>query len=275
MKNTNSKASSLILLTALLGVVILLAAWFFLISPVMNDAAEASTNASAQEETNANTQIQVNKLKEQFDQIDQYEAQLAALQVQIPTAPMYPELQRMFADIAQRHHVVITSLTFGVATPYAAASTSAGTDDGAGATAAPTPAPAASPTAGTDGTDGSTANGPAPVAGQYGIPVSMNVAGAYDNVMATLLELQTGAGRLVLVNNIVMTKGADLTTSSGASTAIPKDADTTGVFSGFTFVLTSSTPSEQAPGDSGTGTSATPTPTATAQSPSSSASASS
>jgi Tfp pilus assembly protein PilO len=275
VKTSNSKASSLILLTALLGLVILLAAYFFLINPVMSNASEANTNAAAQEETNANTQIEVNKLKEQYDQIDEYQAELAALQVQIPTAPMYPDLQRMFADIAQRHHVVITSLTFGVATPYQAASTSAATDDGTGTAAAPTPAPSATPSAGTDGTDGNTANGPAPVVGQYGIPVSVTVAGKYDNVMATLNELQTGTGRLVLINNIVMTKGADLTSSDGTAGAIPKDADTTGVLSGFTFVLTSSTPTEEATGDTGTGTSASPSPSAPAASTSPSTSASS
>lgn len=275
MKTSNSKASSLILLTALLGVVILLAAYFFLINPVMGDASEANTNAAAQEEANANTQVEVNKLKTQYAQIDQYQAELAALQEQIPTAPMYPDLQRMFAEIAQQHHVVITSLTFGVATPYQAASTSAGTDEGTAASPAPTPAPSASPTAGTGGTDGSTANGPAPVAGQYGIPVSVTVVGAYADVMATLEELQTGDGRLVLINNIVMTKGADLTSAAGGGSAIPKDADTAGVLSGFTFVLTSSTPTETAPGDSAANPSASPSPSTPATSPSSSASASS
>ena len=121
MSGNGSKSRSLILMTALLAVVILVAAWFLLLSPVLGGAAEANTNAEEQEQVNANTQVEVNKLREQFAHMDEYQAQLTALQVQIPTAPLYPELQRMFSEVAVKYGVVITTLQFGTATEFEAA----------------------------------------------------------------------------------------------------------------------------------------------------------
>jgi Tfp pilus assembly protein PilO len=257
MNKGNSKASSLILVTSLLGVVILVAAWFLLISPVLSGASEASTNAAAQEEQNANTQVEVNKLKEQYANLADYQQQLEGLQVQIPTTPMYPELQRMFADVAAKHGVVVTALQFGTAQPYVAAvvTTDSGIDDGTDSAPAPSASPSPSPTPGADGSSGN-ANALRASAGQYAIPVTLTVAGAYDNVMATLKELQNSSGRLVLITDVTVSRSPDSLSSAGG--ALPKDADTTGVFAGSTFVLTSSTPTEQAPADSGTDAGTTP-----------------
>ena len=258
MNGTTNKARSFILMTVLLGVVIVLASYFLLIAPVLSGASEANANADDQIAANDNTQIEVNKLKEQFAHIDEYNTQLAALQVQIPIAPMYPELQSMFAEIAAKHHVTIISLQFGAATQFDAPAPPADTE-GDGTAAAPSPSPSPSPSPGTGGTDDAS-TGPGAAAGQYGIPVSVSVAGKYDDVMSTLQELQTGTGRIMLVSNVNLTRGTD-----GVPLAIaglPAGIDTLGVFAGSTFVITSSTPTEQAPADDGSGTSPTPAPSA-------------
>jgi Tfp pilus assembly protein PilO len=255
MNNGTSKARSLIMLTALVAVVILIAAWFLLLSPVLSGAAEANANADAQEQSNADTQVQVNKLKQQYAQLPEYQAQLDALQTQIPTTPAYPDLQRMFAAIAAEHNVVITSLQFGSAVPLGAAPPAPPTDEGDGSEPAPSATP--EPTTGTDGA--ATGDVPAAFAGLFGIPTSMTVVGKYEDVMSVLKELQSGTDRIVLVSTVALSRGADATTTA----SIP-GADATGVFSGSTFVLTSSTPTE-VPTD-GTSASPTPSPSASATS---------
>lgn len=266
MNNGSSKSRSLILVTALIAFVILLASWFLLLSPVLTGASDAAASADEQEQSNAQTQVEVNKLKEQYTHLDEYQTQLDALQVQIPTTPAYPDLQRMFAAIAAEHHVVISTLQFGAAKPLAPAPPAAAPD---GDTTSPSPSPSPEPTTGTDVT--APADTATAVNGLYGIPVSLTVVGKYENVMSLLKELQTGTNRLVLVSTVSLTKGADAATAAGA--AVP-GADATGVFSGFTFVLTSSTPTE-APTDGGTTTSPSPSPSASSSaSPSASSSAS-
>ena len=262
MNNGSSKSRSLILVSVLVALVILLASWFLLLSPVLSGAAEANSNAEQQEQTNDQTQVEVNKLKGQYAHLDEYQTQLGALQVQIPTSPSYPDLQRMFAAIAAEHHVVITTLQFGAAKPMA---TTPPPSAGAGDSTSPSPSPTPTP-APTTGTDGTAAPGPTAVTGLYAIPVSLSVVGAYDDVMSVLKELQTGDGRLVLITDVTLNHGVagSVTTPAGGSTA-----DTSGVFAGSVFVLTSSTPTE-APTDSGTSPSPSPSP-----SPSSSATTSS
>ena len=170
-------------------------------------ASDANASAAQQEQTNADTQVQVNKLREQFGHIDEYQAQLEALQVQIPTAPLYPELQQMFSDVAAKYGVVITTLQFGIAAPMAVA---APVDEGTTTDeATPAPSPTPDPSASAAPGDGTTGGGAAATQGLYGIPVSVTILGAYDNVMSALKELQTGTGRLVLVTDVTLTRGLD------------------------------------------------------------------
>jgi len=253
--NPTNKATSYILLTVLGAVVILAAGWFLLISPVLAGAADASEQALQQESTNQMTQIQVDKLEAQFANMADYEAQLAELQVQIPTSQGYADLQRLFASVAERHNVVITSLQFGSGTLLEQSAAGDGSGQPTGETTDPTspsPAPSPAPTTGTTGTDGTT--GEAPSASKlYSIPVSATMEGAYDDLMAVLNELQTGTARLVLVTNVTL---------SPTDALEGEAAGTTAVFAGETFVLTSSALSEQTPeGGSTDGSSPSPSPT--------------
>lgn len=252
--NRNSKATSYVLLTAVGALVILAAAWLLLISPVLTAAAEANEQALQQESMNDTTQIQVNKLQAQFANMDEYEAQLADLQLQIPTSQGYADLQRLFASVAEKHNVVITSLQFGNGTLLEPAA--AGEGEPTGETTDPTvpsPSPSPQPTAGATGTDG-TASADAPsLAKLYSIPVSVTMEGAYDDLMAAVNELQTGEARLVLVTTVTLSPTDALEGES---------AGTTAVFAGETFVLTSSALSEQSPeGESTDGSSPSPSPT--------------
>lgn len=252
--NKNSNPRSLVMLTALIAIVILVAAWFLLVSPMLTSASEANANAEEQENTNSNTEVEVNKLRAQFANMDQYQAQLTSLQVQIPVAPGYADLQRMFSAIANEHHVVITSLQFGTAAEMA--QDAAAADDGSTDTSSPAPSPTPAPTAGDATADGSGTSAPS-LAKLYAIPVNVAVTGAYDDVMSALKELQTGTGRIVLITTVTLT-APNSATAGTPLVGVP--AGETGVFSGSTFVLTSSTPTEQPGSAASPSPSPTPTP---------------
>ena len=255
--NKNQNARSLVLLTILGAVVIIAIAWFLLISPVLSGAAEASEAAVQQESQNENTQIQVNKLKAQFASIDDYQTQLEALQVQIPTTQDYANLQRQFSAIAVAHNVVITSLSFGSAQPIEQSNV---TDESAGETTDPTTDDAATDETSTDGstTEGSGedsgtggTDGSKNIANLYGIPVTVSMTGSYDDLMAALNEMQTGEIRLILITDVSLTPSDEADAAGG---------DTSAVFGGQTFVLTGTTPEEAAPDASGTSPSPSPAP---------------
>ncbi|MCR6713317.1 MAG: type II secretion system protein M [Demequina sp.] len=249
--NKNQNARSLVLLTILGAVVIIAIAWFLLISPVLSGAAEASEAAVQQESQNENTQIQVNKLKAQFASIDDYQTQLEALQVQIPTTQDYADLQRQFSAIAAAHDVVITSLSFGSAQPIEQSNV---TDESAGETTDPTTDDAATDDSATDGstdTSGTATDASKNIARLYGIPVTVAMTGSYDDLMAALNEMQTGEIRLILITDVSLTQSDEADAAGG---------DTSAVFGGQTFVLTGSTPEEAAPDASGTSPSPSPAP---------------
>jgi len=250
--NKNSNARSLVLLTVLGAVILIAAAWLLLISPVLSGASEASAAAAEQEAQNENTQVQVNKLKAQYADIESYQTQLEALQVQVPTTQGYADLQRQFAAIAAGHNVVITTLEFGSAAPLEEAKK---TDESAGETTdvtdeASSDDASADPSA-DDGSASDPATGPKSSSQLYGIPVNVTMTGNYDDLMAALNEMQTSDMRLILITDVALTP---------SDVADAKAGDTTAVFGGQTFVLTGTTPDEPEPDESGTSPSPSPSP---------------
>jgi Tfp pilus assembly protein PilO len=248
---TTSNARSLVLLTALGAIVIIAAAWLLLISPTLANASEANAQAAQQESANANTEVEVNKLRQQYANIDEYQSQLTTLQQQIPTDPGYADLQRLFAAVAEENSVVITSLEFGSALEL---ETSNVAEDGEADDSAVTTDPEAE--GGSAPADGDS-TGTTAAGNLYGIPVSISVLGKYDDVMNTLKELQTMDGRIVLITNVTLSTATAPAPGDKSETT---GADTTGVFAGQVFVLTSSTPDEPVPDASGTDTSPSPSP---------------
>ncbi|MGC4174061.1 hypothetical protein [Demequina sp.] len=252
MKN-NQASRNIVMLTALAAVIIIAASWFLLISPVLASASEASEQAVQQEDANENTQVQVNKLKKQYAEMPQYEAQLTELQVQIPPTQMYAELQRMFADVAAKRNVVITSLEFGTATmleQQKVAEDDAATEEDP--TAEEEPATEEDPAAEQPaaGDDGNSAN--ANKSELYSIPVTLTIEGKYDDVLSALNDLQTGANRIVLVTGVELAPSTEPDAEEGTTTA---------TFTSETFVLTGTGLTEETPVEGETdGSSPSPSP---------------
>lgn len=238
--NSMSAARQWTVATIVIAVLLLVAAWFLLVSPVMATASETNANAEAQEDMNDNTQIEVDKLRKQFAEIETYQEQLTGLQQGITTRQQYSDLQRMFSETADAHNVVITSLTFGSAEPLEVVT--AGEEEAEDSNVATTePVASPSPEPNADGTTDPAPAAPKGVQGLYSIAVGITITGEYNNVLAAMDELQTGDQRIVLITSVALAADAD----SGAADAEQGDkADPTNAvvatMSGSTFVLVSS-----------------------------------
>lgn len=237
--------------TIVIAVLMLIAAWFLLISPVMASAAETNAAAEAQENTNSETQIEVDKLRKQFAEIETYEAQLAELQEGITTRQRYSDLQRLFAEVASDHDVIITSLTFGSAETLEVKEPEGDSteEDANVETTAPTesepePEPSASP--GADGTGEVVEAEKSEIQGLYSIELGMSITGRYNNVLAAVDALQTGTNRIVLITSVNL--GAVDTDALGESELAAAAEDlVTAQMAGETFVLLPGGPQADAP----------------------------
>ncbi|MBD3777756.1 MAG: hypothetical protein IE923_00625 [Micrococcales bacterium] len=222
--------------TALLAVLVLVAAWFLLIDPVMAQAADDTTQAESQRQQNDLLELEIAKLKEQATHLEEYKAELADLRLQMPVTGDGASISRELQSLAEAAGVTITSVAPSQPQPFVAAapavSDSATADDtGAtdGSTAAATDDPA-SDGAASDTTTSTT------VSGFYTIPISVGSIGSYESTVAFLKALQTEASRLYLVSTI----NAVTQDASGASGGRPATnaGDIELSLSGYAFVLT-------------------------------------
>lgn len=223
MKTTGT-ARTWTLATVLISVIIVLAAWFLLVSPVLAEASDTNAEAQAQEEANDLERVAVDKLRVQYEDIDLYEAELAALQEQITTTQRYADLQRLVASIAEEHDVVVTSLQFGTAEdlPVVLAAEEDTTQPDPAASAEPDPEATAEAGAAADA-------GPrSAVQGLYSISVNVSFRGDYNAVLGALSDLQHGDQRIVLITSVSL-QAADGDESGDAATEL--------LLGGETFVL--------------------------------------
>ncbi|KSW28994.1 type 4a pilus biogenesis protein PilO [Cellulomonas sp. B6] len=230
-----SKRSTWIGGTALAGVALGAGAWFLAISPAFDAAAEVREQTSQTVQRNDLLEMQVTKLAADYAKLDQYKAELAALQVQIPTTARLADLTRQIAQIAESRGVTITALAPAppqlVVPPVAAAPAAPATTDAG---------------AGTDGTEpaaGGAGGEAAPVAspdvvvpaGLVAVPLSLTVVGTYDATVAFVGDLQGALPRLVLVTDLTGTSQEE--TEAGGGKPATARGDQEIVLSAFAYVL--------------------------------------
>lgn len=211
--------------TAFVAVLLLVAAWFLAVEPVVARAAEDTASAEQQRQQNDLLQMEIVKLAEEFTHLEEYKAELAALRVQLPADADQSGMSRELQILAESSGITLVTLSPSVPEPVVAAAA---------------PAPAETPVAEADATDGNevaaeAAPTPAQASGFYAIPISMSTIGSYDATVTFLRSLQEGASRLYLVSSI----GATTQEASGASGGRPATAegDLALAISGFAFVL--------------------------------------
>jgi type IV pilus assembly protein PilO len=106
-----SSRRHLIVMASVLGVVVLVAGWFLLISPERQKIAEVRSQVTAQESTNAGLRSQVQMLQELQAKLPQEQAALAKMQSRVPGKPALPELIRLLNTAAVDSGVVLTGIT--------------------------------------------------------------------------------------------------------------------------------------------------------------------
>lgn len=226
----NAKKSTWIGGTLVLALLLVAASWFLAISPVLASTSEVRDQTAQTEAQNIQLGKQVTQLKADFEKLPEYKAELAALQVKIPTDAMLTDYLRQLDTIAVAHAVTLTSIAPNV--PQAVVPATPET---------PAPEPSPSTTESTTAETDTTAAAPKPPAapavpaGFTAIQFSITVLGTYDNTQAFLADLQNATPRLFLVSGITGT-GQDVADASGGKPATAV-GDQELVITGFTYVL--------------------------------------
>jgi len=255
----NSKAGGWIAGTVFLSLLILAAAWFFGVSPLLQKATETRDQATAQLDQNTVTKTRIAKLKQQFENKDQLQADLVALREQIPTRPDLATYRREIAEIAAARGVTIVSVTSGIASSLAPAQPAAPAADDATATE-----DSAGTEAATEPTTGATQAPAAATPAAYAVPVTFDVMGSYDAVTAFLGDLQSSVKRLIVVEQLSGTAPAPAEAAGGKPTIVQGDLEL--VITGSVFILPEPA-AATAGGDAGTGAQPTPLPASNGRNP--------
>lgn len=246
------------LLLAVLAMFVVAAAGYFLaVQPQLAQAAEARSQRETVEQTNATSQAELARLREQAKTLPQMKARLAALSESVPSDAALPSFIDELNATASAAGVEVQSYTTSDAAAYAptASTTPAGSSAAAGtpsSTPSPTatPSPSAAPTA---AAEPSLVTDPAVTAQNFSVvPAAVAVDGTYDQALAFVKGLQSGK-RLFLITKI---SSAEASGSESDATGV-----STWMFGGSLYVLHTSTDSA-APSSASTAT-ATPSAAAT------------
>jgi hypothetical protein len=236
--------------TVVLAVAIMALAWFLLIAPVIDETVTAASDTQVAEDRNTALTTQLDRLKEQFAELDSYKADLATIEGQIPATGRTSDFVRTISTLADAAGTTIVDLS--VETPLAVApavpvapAAEATTDpaaEGAEATEAPVDGSAA------------TATGPTPIPGFVAIPVTVKALGNPVGVLNFLGALQQQSDRLFLVTALDGS-GQDAADASGGRPATA-DGDLELSITGYIYVLQDA--ATVAPEDDASGEAPTP-----------------
>lgn len=235
--------------TLVVCLIILVAVWFLVASPLWSSASEANSAASDQESQNDTQRDQVARLKAQFEKMDQYEALLTDLRVQVPTTLEHAEFQRQFAALADEHGVTVSNLSFSDSTKVdLTVEQAAQLGKPLASVAVPDPStPSSDADSTSSGGSSSSQAGDQTATGTadsgsalkfsnfYLVPVTMEVRGAYSDVLALVKSVQSSSKRIMLITSL---KGEGMTASEAedGQTAV-KDGDLSLTISGTLSVL--------------------------------------
>lgn len=227
---SRSKATSWVVGTAVLGVLLLAAAWFLLVSPRMESAADLRFQAESEAARADQLEIQLLGLKADAENIETFRTELAELRVQMPSATALASLTRQLNDVAQQAGVFVSGVSPNTATAVE-----------------PPAAPVAAPPTETDAAaeetvDSETATTPPPVdpvaaavQGLYAMPVEISIVGGYSQTLDFINRLQTTNPRLLLVTTFVATAPEPRAAERGLPAINPGDLET--VISTIAYVL--------------------------------------
>jgi Tfp pilus assembly protein PilO len=236
------KATPWVAGTALVAILILAAAWMLGVSPQLDKANVARADTQAAEAQNIVHAQRLAELKEQAEHLDEYKAELAAIQLQVPAEDGLPKLLREIDSAATQAGVFIVMSHPGTAEVFVSAQ------------AAAEPVVVDAPTENSDeeaeanetaeaATDAVVTPTAAPVAGVPGlhaIPFDITVLGTYDNTVRFVGLVQEAFQRLFLVTEFTITGQAAAPAGGGKPEVAEGDAEF--LLMGYVYVLQDSTP---------------------------------
>jgi Tfp pilus assembly protein PilO len=226
------------LLLAVLAMFVVAAAGYFLaVQPQLAQAADAHAQRATVEQTNASSQTELSRLRQQAKALPQMKARLAALSESVPDDAALPSFIDELNATATAAGVEVQSYTTSDAAAYApTASTTATTSDAATGTATSAPSATATPTptaAPSTASEPSLVTDPAVTAQNFSlVPAAVAVDGTYDQALAFVKGLQSGK-RLFLITKI---SSAEASGSESGATGV-----STWMFGGSLYVLDRST----------------------------------
>jgi hypothetical protein len=211
---------------AVLSVLLVLAAWFLLISPKRGDASTLKAERVSQIAANNQLRLDIAQLKAESASLPEKQAELAVIQRQLPNNPSLPTLIRSLSSIATQAGLQLTSIAPGAPTALAASNT----------TPSATAGTAPSGTAATSAVPSSV----------VAIPLTVVTTGNYAENELFLQKLQTSVTRAFLVQGFTVAPAQGSSTSAGSSTTTSTaDADSGNFLSltitGEVFVMPTTT----------------------------------
>lgn len=210
--------------TVVLAVLLLAATWLLAVQPVTASAAEDTAQAEQQRQQNDLLELEIVKLREQATHLEEYQAQLQSLRLQMPTTGDGASISRELQGLAAAAGVTILTVQPSVPEPFVA----------------PAPAPDATQAPAADApaegtTDGTEPAAPSGVAGFYAVPITMSSVGSYDASVAFLRAVQSEASRLYLVSSITAVTQEAEGANAGRPATAAGDIELT--MTGYAYVL--------------------------------------
>lgn len=237
---TRNRLNMLIAVMAM--AVVVLAGFFVGVQPQLAQAAADRDQQRSVDAANDTKAAELARLRERAKSLPKLQAELASLEASIPATASMSSFYASLDTVAGNTGVTVSAITTSDAVAYAPpagatdGAADGGSDAGSGATSGGDTAsasPSASATASATPSTPTTTTDPKITGSNFSaVPVSVSVDGSFDQALAFVGGVQSGA-RLFLINAITSTS-SDAAGEDGA-------ASTTWTFSGYVYVLTDST----------------------------------
>ncbi len=238
--------------TVILSLLLCVAAWFVVITPKLDSASELRAQADGLKRDNAVLQTKVKKLADQFTRIEQFRAELAALQVQIPVDGSVPSIVQDLDSMAEAAEVSISAINVNDGQEVVAASgekkkeldsidaavrgngDAKGDDEKKEGTSSDADK-ATDEKAADEKAAATKAAAKEPQSLLVSFPTSITFTGSFDEARTFLAGLQQGLPRFFLVSGIEATSLAEGESESGEKV---EDGDVEFIVSGAFFLYT-------------------------------------
>ncbi len=236
----NAKSTTWIAGAVIMSLLLSVAVWFLAAGPKFDEAATINSDAEAQEQRNELTSLQVAKLRKDFERIDEYKAELAAVRVMLPTELQLDALYAEVAKRAEKYDLVITasvgSGAVDVVPTYTPPPVAPATDeDDKKKDDKPSPSPTPSPTPTSKTAEERLALPDLRFQGLVAVPIGFSVVGDPKDAERFVGDLQTGLDRLFVANGLqILFQEKRDATGGRPDTAL---GDVELAYSGLIFVL--------------------------------------